>query len=487
MRRIVFTLLGVLELGVASVLAGLCLQLPSTQRVHDGFQHAEDISGRAGTQVRLFRNQVRELRRPELRDLSRRVQAEAQAVTLQLRSQAIDYDSVKAMRDALSDVAEGMDVLGRTVDETQLARVGRGLGQTARFLDERVVPAAERASKELDELGRSLQTDAERVGKRVRNAPADLRAAQALHDDLARLGDGIARMQAALEQDRLGVVRDSFGTLAEALGSGAEEIDTGREHLTFGSLALALERRTADSGDVSAGLRRAASAARSARTELARMADDLPRVNASLGESRRVVERTRDTLAVALREQDRLEPLLKQLPAQVATLADELPRLSGNLARLLRDTRALRELAEALRRAEQGFDIAVRRWPELRKMLGRSAELLRSARRHLDHTLSHRTEYDAAFRQTASLAEAFGSMLPLLTEHLDEQLRDQELALDDLGRSIDDVGVNIPPAARTTVAVLQTVKWLLALAAAALAIHGGYLLLSVTVARRSAS
>ena len=42
-----------------------------------------------------------------------------------------------------------------------------------------------------------------------------------------------------------------------------------------------------------------------------------------------------------LKQQDKLEPLLKEMPAHVARLAEGLPQLSGDLSRILRETKHL--------------------------------------------------------------------------------------------------------------------------------------------------
>ena len=213
------------------------------------------------------------------------------------------------------------------------------------------------------------------------------------------------------------------------------------------------------------------------------MADDLPRLRAALADSRRIVDRTRAVLGNTITPEGNASPLLKDLPDHLSGLAEELPRLSANLSRVMSDTRSLRDLATALRRAEKGFDLAIARWPDLKRLLGRSADLLRSARRQLDFALKHRHEYEAALKQTVSLADAFASMLPLMTEHLEQQLREQELALEELGQSIDDFNEVLPETAQQTVRMLQTLRLLLVLVAAGVSLHGVYLMLGIVMRR----
>src|SRR5205823_9264774 len=189
-------------------------------------------------------------------------------------------------------------------------------------------------------------------------------------------------------------------------------------------------------------------------------------------------------LALALRQQEKIEPLLRDVPEHIGRLAESLPRISGDLSRILHDTRHLRDVAGALRQAEKGIDDAVRRWPDLRKTLSRSAVLLKSARDQLDQTLENREEFEAEFNQTINLAEAFATMLPLFTDYLGTQLQDQEQALDDLGESIDEFGAAVPVYAKSASSLLQTVRWLIWLVAGVVGLHGVYLVAS---AKRPAS
>src|SRR5438045_3885555 len=108
MRRTVFLTLGVLEFAVAGLLVLLGRQLPRPADVGESFQHARRVTERAGTQVRVLHRQVTGLRRLELRQLSDRLQAQTQTVTRTLRTRSVDYDTVRSMRDALGEVAEGL-------------------------------------------------------------------------------------------------------------------------------------------------------------------------------------------------------------------------------------------------------------------------------------------------------------------------------------------------------------------------------------------
>jgi hypothetical protein len=470
-------LFGILELCVAGVLLILCVQLPGSGEIRSGFGHAEDISARAGKQVRLFRQQVSELRRPELQHLSRQFQNETRTVTAQLRGQSVDYDTLRTMRDSFGDVAEGLDMLAGTLDAGQLDQVGKSLGETATFLDEKVVPTSERTGTQLDDLSTSLRADAERLGRLTRNASVDAKSAREIHDSLGRFSAGLDRMQTSLTRDRLDRMRVEFTNLEESLKGGAKQIETvadyGYPTMTFDGLFPRMEKKSfwPEGKQIAASMRRAAGSARLASDEVQRMSGNLPEVRASLQESRKVVDTTRTALAKAL-DQD----IMQELPASLARLAQEMPRVSANLGRVLRDTRHLKELARMLRRAEKGFDVAVERWPEFQRMLARSADLMKAARRQLDYTLEHRQEYESALRQTISVADTFGSMLPEWIDHLDHQLAEQERGLDNLSASIDSFHEAVPGYAQTAENFMGTLRWLLVLVAVVVGLHGGTLM-----------
>src|SRR5262249_49800430 len=132
--------------------------------------------------------------------------------------------------------------------------------------------------------------------------------------------------------------------------------------------------------------------------EVETLAGDLPTIRAALEESRKAALKTRELLGKALEEQKKLEPLLKNIPAATAHLAEELPALGGDLAKVLRDTEQLKDVAAALREAQKGVDAAVARWPDLRKTLGQSAKLIRSTQEQLDHAVANEAEFDTALK-----------------------------------------------------------------------------------------
>src|SRR5688500_7142569 len=122
MRRLVFVSLGSLELVVAALVAGLGWQVPGPAEVRTSFTQADRVTERASAQVRLLHQQVTGLRRLEVQQVAHHLQGQTRNVTRLLRAQAVDFETVGTMRDALADVARGLDGLADTLDPDALGK-----------------------------------------------------------------------------------------------------------------------------------------------------------------------------------------------------------------------------------------------------------------------------------------------------------------------------------------------------------------------------
>jgi hypothetical protein len=490
MRRIVFLILGLLEIAIAAVLVLLGSELPGNDDISHGFEGAQRVTDRAGTQVQIFRRQVQDLRHPQLQQLAVRMQSQTQLLTRTLRRQQVDFDTVRNMRDALGEVASGLDSLADTFDPKSIRRLGDGLGEAAAFLEDKVVPGANLAADHIETSTAALRKDAERLAGLLRQAPLDLKAAREIHDSLGRFGEGLEKLNGLLKPQRLEPVRDGFRGIEEALTSGADQVDRLASFtypvVEFNGLKPEVTQKQfwPEGEKIAAGMRKAATGATAAGKEMDGLAKELPQLRAALDESRKVVVKTREALGLALAQQDKVEPLLKDAPEHAAKLAEDLPKVGQDLANVLRDTKQMKEVASALRQARQGIDATVSRWPELRKALTNSAALLRATRDQLDGAMENRDEYETAMKQTIVLADSFAAMLPLVTEQFDNRLDEEEHALGELGQSLDEVKNALPAYERTTKHVFQSGRILAWLAAGVIGLHGCYLALSFRLGRR---
>jgi ABC-type transporter Mla subunit MlaD len=490
MRRTIFRLVGILELIVGGVLINLGCQLPSTADVERSFHSAERVTDRAGTQAKLLHQQVQGLRRMELQQLSTRLQKQTRAVTTMIRGQSVDFDTVRTMSGALGEVAGGLSSFADSLDPAAVGKLSSGLGEAADFIDQRIIPSAKQAADQIDESTASLRDDALRLSALLKEAPPDLKSVREIYNSLARFRGGLDKMNALLKVQRVETMRDGFRGLETALTTGAAQVErlavyTYPTVYFYAGRPILQQRPFWPEGDeIADGMRKAAAGATAAGKEMDSMAADLPEIRAALSESSTVVERVREGLGLALQNQSKVEPLLKEIPAHAARLADALPKLGSDLARILRDTQRMKETATALRQAQQGLDRALSRWPELRKTFTRFASILAAAHDQLDHAVEHRDEYEGAMNQTVQLAETFAAILPLVTDQLDNRLDEEERTLDELGQSLEEVSEILPPYAQTTSRLIQTGRLLSWLVAGIVGLHGCYLMLSVRMGRR---
>jgi uncharacterized phage infection (PIP) family protein YhgE len=485
MRRCVFTAMGVLEAAVALVLLGFAWYLPGPSDVHDKVERVEKVSNQSSKQVANLRGQVHALRerQPVVRDLAQRLDRHTKDITGNLKEQQLDYDSVRTVSDSLGDVASGLDGLSGALDPKGVQETARGFGATADYLDGNLAPAADKAARQLEKSTEALRLDAVRLAALLREAPLDLKSAREMNESLGKFSKGLEQMSGSLKTNNLDTMREGFEGLETSLTTGAEQVErlSGYSYpvVTFSGLKPTVESRAfwPEGERIAEGMRKAARGAAAAAKEVDRLRDDLPRLKASLDESRKIVDKTHETLTYALKKQAEVEPLLKDIPEHAARLTEELPLLGGDLAKILRDTGRLKEIAAMLRDAQKNLDTAVAQWPEMRKNLGRSADLLRAMQKQVRQALEHRTEYEASLEQTLVLIRTFASVLPVLTEELEEELHQQEQSLTNLGTSIDEVSAALPACEQTATRILTMSRLLMVLVAGIFGLHGAYLCL----------
>jgi len=492
MRRLIFLILGALELLSAGVLVYFVALVPGGREVEELAGRAERLTRQTGTQVCGLREQFRLLRerRPQVQELALSLQAEMRVVNDHLKTQKIDYDTVHALSDALDDAANGLDGLSETLDPKGLKQFGAGMEAAADFLEKQVGPAAAKAADDLDKTTGAVRDDAKRLSTLLRTAPPDLKAARDIHDGLRTFDQGLERMQQLLKIERLDTMREGFKGLEQSLNTGAEQVQRLSSYtypvVRFNGWSPSVEQRAfwPQGGEIADGMRKAAKGATAANEELQELAKDLPKLRQALEESRKAAGSTRQALAAALQQQDKVEGLLKSVPEYAARLTEQLPQLADSLAKILRDTSRLKDVGKLLRQTQTGIDTAVARWPELQRNLGRSSVLLRNTRKQLDYVLAHRDEYEASLQHTLVLSRTIAASLPLLTAQLEMELDDQESALTNLDDSINEVRESLPGFAHGASKILQTTRLLLLLLAVIFGLHGGYLIAGARLGRR---
>jgi ABC-type transporter Mla subunit MlaD len=373
----------------AGVLGVLAWQLPAPEEVRHDFENAATVTRAASRQL-MVDDSLRESN-PQL----------AERATLHPAGE------LRQHRDSLDAVAQGLRALAAAFDPQPPKKLGQGLSEAADYLDKQLVPAAERAAKELDEASALLQTDTLRLAELLRAAPLDLDAVQTVHDALGRFAAGTDALHRMLELSRLGEIRNGLQGLDHSLAAAAAQVD----HLSGYSYPVVRVERWKPHVDykpfwpegenIAVGLNKASTGVKAADKELETIGKELPKVRAAVDSSRQILEKSRDTLAVVLKHRELIEPLVKSLPETAARLADDLPKLTKQFSVTLRDTERLKEMAKGLRETQAHLDRSVESWPEVRRTLLSAADGIEARRLQLDAALASSQED----RQQTSLVQ----------------------------------------------------------------------------------
>jgi chromosome segregation ATPase len=480
MRRFLFLTLGILELLVAGVLAVFAWDLPGPATVTDSVNRVETVTRHAANEIHNLRDQARRLRerRPQIERVSRQLEVQMRLAGELLRGQQINTATVGGVRDALGDVADGLDGFSSALDPNGLGQIGNGLKSTADYLEDSVAPAAEKAADQLEKSTVALKADADRLKTLLEQTPPDLKAARAVVDGMARFEEGLQLMSKLAGSDNFETIGDGLKGLEQSLDSSAGQVERFSDasvpqvKLTGGRVKLTQKDLWPEGKTIAEGMRRGARGAGAAGKELETVRKELPHLRESLEQSRKVVSATRQGLSAALEQQDKLDAVLKSIPSHANRLAEELPQMGKDLAAILRDTSKLKDVARVLREAQKGIDVAVTRWPDLRKNLGQTATLLRSTQTQLDTALRNRAQYESALRQTVELTDSVADLFPLLTAQLGDELERQEQSLTELGASIDRFSDTLPAAGQTASRLAFLARVTLALMGLIVTLHG---------------
>lgn len=165
----------------------------------------------------------------------------------------------------------------------------------------------------------------------------------------------------------------------------------------------------------------------------------------------------------------------KKLTLGVGQMADEMSRLSEQFNKLLGVGDSLKNAADGLREVRKGLDGSTKNWPALQQSLRSSAVNLRAVKTRLDEALSEHSTYRQTLVRVIDLTDTLAQTIPLLTEHLDLRLENQEKSLGRLSVSLGEVNQSLPAAGDTLAKVMLMIHWLLYIVAAGVAVHATYL------------
>ena len=437
MRRAFFLCLGLLELAVAGVLLAIGLLLPGPTAVRQTFGQAERVTASAQKQVTLLGDELKTVD-------GRRVQRLVQEIEPTLPR-------------TLSSLAGGMEAWAGALDPELVTQLHDGVTRLANFLDQSVAPAAGRSAERLEKATETLRKNALALKELLKAGPPDLKAAREVYDSLGRFNEGLDRVTLLMDGDRLKAMKEGFKGMEGSLTTGADQVAKLASYtypmVTFKGLKPMVDEKPFwPQGDqVAEGMRKGAKALKAAGKELETQAANLPKLQKALEESRQAVGRTRTALGKALKDQQKLEAVLLEVPKNSARLAEELPAMTADLVKVLREAEKLKEVATALRGKQQNIEKAAKTWPGLRKGLLESAGRIRELQTRLDRLLES----------------------PLTQTRL-ARLDEQRQGLAELGTNLKDVQESLPEMANAAANVTLLLRCLLWLFASLTVFHACY-------------
>jgi DNA repair ATPase RecN len=439
MRYLLSRIVVVLEFACALFLAALASNLPGDAEVDEVAQKADHATTVASGQVQVLRKGVADLRRPELQKVFDQLQQQMAAVTKMLNEQSIDFTTLEVVRDALGNAATGLDDLKRTIDPGSVQKIADGLGETATFLETKLAPGAEQAAAKIENATLVLQKNGHSLRDFVTKAPLDLNAIRQVRAALTAFAGASKNANEFLASLQLNNALASLQSAADITHTAAE---------------------TADKVGQGKGLHKVEDAIRDLANAVEQLDKKmLPEVRRSLIEARKVLDGILATLDAALDQQEKIEPLLKDLPNQITTLADALPRFGSDLAGILRETGRIKSTATALRHAEDHVNAVIANWPKLQGSLGQGAQLLRASQQRLDVVVKNRATYETAIHETAALTGTFGEMIAVLKSQLNKRLDEEDQILREMEIACQDTANTIPGTQKTAARMLQIARW----------------------------
>jgi uncharacterized phage infection (PIP) family protein YhgE len=477
MRRAIFLALGVLELAAAVLLVVMGFVLPGPRAVRENFNRVAQVTESSRQQVESVHNEMGTIRDERLQKFLAELQPHLPRLKERLEGD-VNLEGVRQVNASLGNLATAMEEWANALDPALVEELSTGAGRLATFLDGSVADAASKAADRLEKTTDTLRKDAEVLSRLLRDAPPDLRAARDIYESLGRFDEGLEKVSILIEPARLKSMREGFKGMESSLESGADQV--GRlAGYTYPMVKLngfrppEVEEKPfwPEGRKIAAGMRMGAKAIKAAGKELDAQSANLPNLQKALEESRKAVSRTRDTLGKALKDQDKLETVLKTIPENTARLAQELPLLTSDVVRVLRETERLKDVAASIRETRTKMAEAVARLPRARKGLYESAARIRRLKERLDAALNDPQGYQQTIQQTIQLTDSAANIIPLLANRL-SHLETQQKGLAELGTSLGEVHDALPVMADNTVTILTLLRWMLWVGAALMAVHG---------------
>lgn len=445
MRRRIQLSIGILEAILACVLFVIGGVLPGTQSVENSFTRVQHVSRNAESQVRLMRQQVAEVRHKDFPLVSAHLRAQTRGFSARWKQAPVDFPTVEAMNDAILASAVGLDDWSDTLDGSGRSRQSR--------------PGT-----------RSDVTQANKLAHATRLTRAALEESAAQLDDecralltiVGRPFDASVVVQSIGTVDRVRILRDQleyagsnerFNDLRRATGELEKSLETAHRHVELASTAafpLLVPNGSSQPGVQLVPLwPQGKEAARTLNTTLIAVRSTNQQLDAFAG-TFRVVESSKRYVTSDIEH------------TTDATLAEYSQRL--------------RLLSAALQRTVSAVQRSTVEWPGLVQTMRISARVLRDSHEQLDEFAGRQSEYDRAMLGSRQATQTAEQLVESYSERIGNRLSEQEHSLAEMEHGLGEASEAIPAVSKTTVDLLNAIRWMFWLVGALIALHGAFVI-----------
>ena len=435
MRRRIQLNIGILESILACVLFVVGWQLPRSESIEGSFERVGRVTYSAQTQVRLMREQVAEFRRTDFPRVTNHLRAQTRDFSARWRDSPLSFPTAETMNDTMSASAFSLEKWSATFDSNGLFRESTFLNRGPEQGDQRFARATMLTRAALEQSAIQLEQDCVALHTEL-GRPVDASALIKCVSTIGRIRNRIDRIDEAGGSDRLAELQETTAELESSLEIANRQV----EAASTASFPLVIPNGASQPIVQLVPLwPEGKPAARQLGTTLAAV----KAVNRHLNEFARATE------------------VLRQGSADA----------HGSVGSLLNMARRMRGLASTLRRAQDGLDRSIAQWPDLVRTMRLSARILRTSHQ-IDELVGQRSEYDRAVHGGREATQTAEDLLQSYSSGLEARLSEQEQSLAQVESGLAEAGEAIPAVTRTTVDLLNAIRWMFWLVGALIALHG---------------
>ncbi len=464
---------------VAVFLVAMAVMLPNKKDIRDTFSSAATVTEGTRKQVDEIRAELDLVRRDaRLQEVAERLSDSTRAISSIVTDTRIDFATLATIRDATGQVADGLDNASLLVDPQSLSSLAATFRRSADFLDQGVIPTASQAADRIEKSSHDLKTSAQQVARLAQTIPLDIQMVRELEVSLGRFDGALKASSDMINPEYMTVLKDAVDSVAIIINDVGDVVETlAKKTLpnpSFEGIKPKIEYTPiwSDGAQVTQNIRNMSANVKRVGSGIESIGKELPELQHGISSSRETISAIRQSLKLALEQQDDIQNILEEMPKQGARIAEELPGMLENVAHAIRNTQSLEQIASVLRESGKEIDNALVRLPEVQEGIAGTATLLRVSGKQMDLVLQNREGYETAMNQTQELAKELAASVPAWTAGIDSRLERQADALDDIRLGLEGFEQIIPKYERSAEHILAVIRNGLWVVSALVAVHG---------------